>query len=141
MKTRNYIQIFVFIFIAILFMCIARDGIASERTFSVPTNHATIVDLKPGTKKVIIVNPAIADIFTITRNRVAIVGKSAGHTGLLTFDSAGRKIMSANIIVRDDADTYTIKINRGVQESTLACDAGCVEVTTRRSASTPSGGK
>lgn len=128
MKNRFYIYIFIALVATLSFVIGAQYVNAAEKTFAVATNQASIVDLAPGTKKVFVVNPAIADVYTITRHRIAIIGKSPGHTGLLSFDSAGRKIMDAVVIVSNSAAEHTIKVNRGTKESTLACNDECVEI-------------
>ncbi len=129
MKNHKYIYIFIALVATLTFTVLARHVSAAEKTFAVATNQATIVDLAPGTKKVFIVNPAIADVYTINRYRVALIGKTLGHTGILSFDAAGRKIMDASVVVSNSAAENTIRINRGTKETTMACGEECVEVT------------
>lgn len=92
--------------------CFAASGLAGEITLIMP-EAKTIAASMP--KRVVINNPAIADVERVTENAVVIMPKSAGKTTLVIIDRTGEKTYPIRVLA-DNLDEIKRRVDALISE-------------------------
>ena len=71
----------------------------SAESFAVTIDQSAAISLPAGAQKVMIGNPAIADINVIDARTAVLLGRSFGATNVLVLDARGRTLMERQIVV------------------------------------------
>jgi Flp pilus assembly secretin CpaC len=96
----------------------------AERTIRVQADAAVTIDLGAEAKTVLVANPAIADVTPVNGQKLIVLGRGAGQTGLLIFDEAGKPLLEATVLVTPSRQ-WAVTVNRGVNATTLNCAPRC----------------
>lgn len=87
---------------------------AAEESTRVGMGHAVSLSLPRAASRVVIGNPAIADVTLESPRALVLFGKYPGGTTLLVSDAAGKPILSTSILVTAAAsDGVTIRYGAG----------------------------
>ncbi len=74
--------------------------------------------------RIVVGNPAIADVTVLENSKILLFGKSPGLTNIFLFDEAGRAIDELSIRV-GSADNRMVVFHRGSVRTTLTCASQC----------------
>jgi pilus assembly protein CpaC len=88
---------------------------AGQRTQSVsmPRGTSGIVDFGAGAiKNVVVGDPTIADVQSMTASTFVILAKQPGRTDVHYFDGAGREVLTQNVLVQMDISALDTTIQR-----------------------------
>jgi Flp pilus assembly secretin CpaC len=102
----------------------AAGAAGAERTIRVQADAAVTIDLGAEAKTVLVANPAIADVTPVNGQKLIVLGRGAGQTGLLIFDEAGKPLLEATVLVTPSRQ-WAVTVNRGVNATTLNCAPRC----------------
>ena len=87
---------------------------ASAESTNVSMGRAVTLTLPRAAARVVIGNPAIADVTLESPRNLVLFGKYPGGTSLLVSDSSGKPILSTSILVSAaDSDGVTIRYGAG----------------------------
>ena len=102
----------------------AKAGTANGH-YSVELNKTEVVYLPTTAGAVVIGNPEIADVSVHSGNTIFVVGRGYGETNLIILDSAGHKIMDADIQVVNNLPARGVRLYNGNQRQTYNCAPYC----------------
>ena len=103
-------------------------AVAAE-TMNILVNKSHIVRLSRDAGVVMIANPEIADVAIESPRLVFVLGRNPGETNLKILDVGGKSMVSADVIVRPNAERH-VTVNRGSEEITYSCVPRCARVET-----------
>lgn len=87
-------------------------------------DYARILRIDRDVSKVIIGNPAIADVAVSDPRTIVLTGRSFGTTNLVILDGTGTPLVDEKVVVaRNDDDT--LRVYRSVEALTLTCTPSC----------------
>ena len=87
-----------------------------------PLNKSSIVELGRPAADVIISNPAVADVFVQTGQRLIFRGVSTGKTNAFIFDRNGVQIANLEITVEQDVADLEVQLARIVPEARVTVE-------------------
>ena len=120
--------IFVLVLLGILRPAWAADGDALQLTF----DKVKLVHLQAAARRLIVANPAIADVSLETPTLLYIFGKAPGETNLVVLGDDDRLIFSRPLVVAPETErTVSVHVpaNEGGVVRTYSCtDIRCVRV-------------
>jgi len=93
--------------------------------YSVELNKTEVVYLPANAGAVVVGNPQIADVSVHSANTIFVVGRGYGETNLVVLDSAGQKIMDADIQVVNNLPAHGVRVYNGADRSTYSCAPYC----------------
>jgi len=93
--------------------------------YSVELNKTEVVYLPANAGAVVIGNPEIADVSVHSANTIFVVGRGYGETNLVVLNSAGHKIMDADIQVTNNLPTHGVRLYNGKERETYNCSPYC----------------
>jgi len=93
--------------------------------YSVELNKTEVVYLPANAGAVVIGNPDIADVSIHSANTIFVVGRGYGETNLVVLDSAGQKIMDADIQVINNLPAHGVRLYNGKERETYSCAPYC----------------
>ena len=117
----------------------AGSAASAERAIRVQADAAITLDLTAEAKTVLVANPAIADVTPVNGRKLIVLGRSAGQTGLLIFDEAGKPLLEATVLVTP-ARQWAVTVHRGVNGKTLSCTPRCSDEGNEAPGPVPGGG-
>lgn len=103
---------------------LAQAGTANGH-YSVELNKTEVVYLPASAGAVVIGNPEIADVSIHSANTIFVVGRGFGETNIVVLDSAGHKIMDADIQVVNNLPAHGVRIYNGSERETYSCAPYC----------------
>jgi len=103
---------------------IAQAGTANGH-YSVELNKTEVVYLPANAGAVVVGNPEIADVSVHSANTIFVVGRGYGETNLVVLNSAGHKIMDANIQVVNNLPRHGVRLYNGTERETYNCAPYC----------------
>jgi hypothetical protein len=77
---------------------------ADAESLTVVLDHAELLRLAKPAEKVIVGNPAIADVTVDSPSLVSVFGKSAGETNLIVLGAKGQVLLSRRLVVAQQLD-------------------------------------
>ena len=81
---------------------ISKAAIGKSQTVKVGLNKSLVVDLPGDAHDILVASPTVADAITRTSRRIYIFGKQVGSTNIFIFDSAGRQLLSIDLLIERD---------------------------------------
>jgi len=102
----------------------AHAGTAASH-YSVELNKTEVVYLPANAGAVVIGNPEIADVSVHSANTIFVVGRGYGETNLVILNSAGHKIMDADIQVINNLPKRGVRLYNGKARETYNCAPYC----------------
>lgn len=102
----------------------AQAGTANGH-YSVELNKTEVVYLPASAGAIVIGNPEIADVSVHSANTLFVVGRGYGETNLVVLNSAGHKIMDADIQVVNNLPTHGVRLYNGKERETYNCAPYC----------------
>jgi len=93
--------------------------------YSVELNKTEVVYLPANAGAVVIGNPEIADVSIHSANTIFVVGRGYGETNLVVLNSAGHKIMDADIQVVNNLPRQGVRLYNGKERETYNCAPYC----------------
>lgn len=93
--------------------------------YSVELNKTEVVYLPDNAGAVVIGNPEIADVSVHSANTIFVVGRGYGETNLVVLNSAGQKIMDADIQVVNNLPSHGVRLYNGKERETYNCAPYC----------------
>ena len=102
----------------------AQAGTANGQ-YSVELNKTEVVYLPENAGAVVIGNPEIADVSIHSANTIFVVGRGYGETNLVVLNSAGHKIMDADIQVINHLPKQGVRLYNGKDRETYNCVPYC----------------
>ena len=93
--------------------------------YSVELNKTEVVYLPSNAGAVVIGNPDIADVSIHSANTIFVVGRGYGETNLVVLNSAGHKIMDADIQVVNNLPAHGVRLYNGKERETYSCAPYC----------------
>ena len=102
----------------------AQAGTA-EGHYSVELNKTEVVYLPTNAGAVVIGNPEIADVSVHSANTIFVIGRGYGETNLIVLNSAGHKIMDADIQVTNKLPAQGVRLYNGKERETYNCTPYC----------------
>jgi len=103
---------------------IAQAGTADGH-YSVELNKTEVVYLPATAGAVVIGNPEIADVSIHSADTIFVVGRGYGETNLVVLNTAGQKIMDADIQVVNNLPAHGVRIYNGSDRETYSCAPYC----------------
>lgn len=97
---------------------------AAEGGINVYVNFARVLKLDREVSKVIVGNPAIADVTISDDETIVVTGRSFGATNLVILDAVGDAIVDERVIVSRDAGD-TLRVFRNTEPTVLSCSPVC----------------
>ena len=88
------------------------SSIGTTRRIKVGLNKSLVIDLPGDAHDILVANPDVADAVTRTSRRIYIFAKMVGETNIFIFDSAGRQLLSVDLVIERDIkglETYIEK--------------------------------
>jgi len=104
---------------------VAMAGTASSH-YSVELNKTEVVYLPANAGAVVVGNPEIADVSIHSANTIFVVGRGYGETNLIVLNSAGHKIMDADIQVTNNLPSRGVRLYNGKERETYNCAPYCL---------------
>jgi hypothetical protein len=101
---------------------------ATAADIVVSMDEARLVTFGQPVKTVFVGNPSIADITVVDSRHIFVLGKAYGTTNLIALDEGGNQTINDQISVFGRPGTM-VTVQRGVAQSTLACDGLRCEAT------------
>jgi hypothetical protein len=77
---------------------------AADEPIVIPLDHAEILRLAAPARRVIVGNPALADVTVDSPTLLSLFGKIAGETNLIVLDARDRTLLSRPLIVTRATD-------------------------------------
>lgn len=93
--------------------------------YSVELNKTEVVYLPANAGAVVVGNPAIADVSIHSANTIFVVGRGYGETNLVVLNSAGHKIMDADVQVVQKLPSHGVRLYNGKERETYSCAPYC----------------
>lgn len=90
----------------------------------VKVDEALVLKLDRPAKRIILGNPAIADVAAQANNLLVLTGKSFGHTNIIALDVNNNEIINKKLNVQLTSTT-AITLHRGSDRFTYACRPFC----------------
>ncbi len=84
------------------YLKISKNAIGKSQTVKVGLNKSIVVDLPGEAHDILVASPTVADAITRTSSRIYIFGKQVGSTNIFIFDSAGRQLLSIDLLIERD---------------------------------------
>jgi Flp pilus assembly secretin CpaC len=102
-------------------------AVEADRQIVVTLDHATLLNLPPRARSIVIGNPAIVHVTPLPNAPAVLTGTAFGETNVLVLDEAGHVLMEASVLVmpRADGGPYLL---RGLDSTAYSCGSRC-EVT------------
>ena len=84
------------------YLKISKSVIGKTKTVKVGLNKSMVIDLPGDAHDILVASPTVADAITRTSRRIYIFGKRVGSTNIFIFDSAGRQLLSIDLVIERD---------------------------------------
>lgn len=84
------------------YLKISKAAIGKSQTIRVGLNKSMVIDLPGDAHDILVASPTVADAITRTSRRIYIFGKQVGSTNIFIFDSAGRQLLSIDLLIERD---------------------------------------
>ncbi len=110
--------------------CIAFLGLVvmpqmvQAQELNIKVDEATIIKLDRPAKRIILGNPAIADVAAQSSTLLVLTGKSFGHTNMIVLDKNDDEILRRKIRV-ELSSAAALTLHRGSQRYSYACAPFC----------------
>ena len=91
---------------------------------SVSAGAATRIVLSAPVRDIVVGDPAVADVSLVNERTLVVMGKKAGATTIMAFDSRGRALADRDVVV-SDVPTQAVVVQRGLAAATYACGERC----------------
>ena len=94
------------------YLKLTSSAVGKTRRIKVGLNKSLVVDLPGDAHDILVANPDVADAVTRTSRRIYIFAKQVGETNIFIFDSAGRQLLSVDLVIERDIrglETYIEK--------------------------------
>jgi Flp pilus assembly secretin CpaC len=121
----------IFVFLAALgigSLCLdSARALEADRLIVVTFDHATLLNLPPHSRSIVIGNPAIVHVTPLADAAAVLTGMAFGETNVLVLDEAGHVLMEASVLVIPQADAGPYLL-RGLESTAYSCGSRC-EVT------------
>lgn len=102
----------------------AQAGTANSH-YSVELNKTEVVYLPANAGAVVVGNPEIADVSIHSANTIFVIGRGYGETNLVVLNSAGHKIMDADVQVVQNLPAHGVRLYNGKDRETYSCAPYC----------------
>lgn len=103
---QNMIRQYVIVaFYGCMLFCLPSSGVAGEAGSGgvfLPVSRAELIVVPKDIAQILIADPSVVDVHVIGTRRVALIGKSVGHTNAKLFDSNNKVIRQFDVIVGYD---------------------------------------
>ncbi|MBO9707047.1 MAG: type II and III secretion system protein family protein [Caulobacter sp.] len=93
------------------------------RALNLPRGKSAIVELPVDVRDMLVTNPQIADAVLRSPRRIYVLGMNQGSTDAVFFDAAGRKILTLDIRVGQDADALQDTLRRVLPNADIRVEA------------------
>ncbi len=87
-------------------------SVGETRRVAVGLNKSMVIDLPGDAHDILVANPDVADAVTRSSRRIYIFAKQVGETNIFIFDSAGKQLLSIDLVIERDIaglETYLAK--------------------------------
>lgn len=84
------------------YLKISKAAIGKSQTVKVGLNKSMVIDLPGDAHDILVASPTVADAITRTSRRIYIFGRQVGSTNIFIFDSAGRQLLSIDLLIERD---------------------------------------
>ena len=91
---------------------------------TVRVDEARIIRLDRPAKRIVLGNPAIADVAAQSNSLLVLTGKSFGHTNVIALDENNDEIFNSTVNVQLTS-TSAITLHRGAERFSYACAPFC----------------
>lgn len=105
-------------------LAIVLSAAAHAGQITVEAGKASAIKLNTNADSVIIGNPNIADVAVHDDTLLFVTGKSFGTTNLMIFDKQGNTLVSSDVVVTANSDTW-VSVKRGGDNFTYDCSPSC----------------
>lgn len=92
---------------------------APVRTLSLPKGKSAVIDLPTEAANVLVSDPKVADVVSMTRRHYSVLGVGSGQTDAAFLDASGREILRLNIRVDQDVAALGDTLNRLLPGSSI----------------------
>ena len=93
-------------------------------TLTVETSKSIPLRLQGEAASVVLGNNNVADVAVHDKYLLFVTGKTYGSTNLMVFDSEGRQVYAADIVVTSNTSSY-VTVNRSGSDYTYDCAPDC----------------
>ena len=84
------------------YLKISKSAIGKSQTVKVGLNKSIVIDLPADAHDILVASPGVADAITRTSRRIYIFARQIGSTNIFIFDSAGRQLLSIDLLIERD---------------------------------------
>ena len=84
------------------YLKISKAAIGKSQTIKVGLNKSMVIDLPGDAHDILVASPGVADAITRTSRRIYVFAKQVGSTNIFIFNSAGRQLLSIDLIIERD---------------------------------------
>ena len=84
------------------YLKISKAAIGKSQTVKVGLNKSMVIDLPGDAHDILVASPGVADAITRTSRRIYVFAKQVGSTNIFIFDSAGRQLLSIDLVIERD---------------------------------------
>jgi len=98
---------------------------ADQGTLTVTVNKAEILHLSAPAQRVIVANPAIADVTVEKPTLITLFGKTVGETSLTVLGADDQEILSRTVVVTGAGD-HTVTVHGPGDQGPVSRDYACV---------------
>ncbi len=89
------------------------------RTLNLPRGKSAIIELPSDVRDLLVTNPQVADAVLRNPRRIYVLGLGKGTTDAVFFDAAGRRLLSLNIRVDEDAGALQETLRRVLPDARI----------------------
>lgn len=104
------------------YLKISKAAIGKSQTVKVGLNKSMVVDLPGDAHDILVASPTVADAITRTSRRIYIFGKQVGSTNIFIFDSAGRQLLSIELLIERDITGLEANLRKYVPGSDVTVE-------------------
>jgi len=104
----------------------AMPAIAAEQgALTITVNKASVLHLNAPAQRVIVANPAIADVTVEKPTLITLFGKAVGETSLTVLGADDQEILSRTVVVTGAGD-HTVTVHGPGDQGPVSRDYACV---------------
>ena len=104
------------------YLKISKAAIGKTQIVKVGLNKSMVIDLPGDAHDILVASPTVADAITRTSRRIYIFGKQVGSTNIFIFDSAGRQLLSIDLLIERDVAGLEANLEKYVPGSDVVVE-------------------
>jgi Pilus formation protein N terminal region len=100
-------------------------ALEAEQRIVVSLDHATLLNLPPHSRSIVVGNPAIVRVTPMADAPAILTGEAFGETNIVVLDEVGRVLMEAAVFVEPQPDAGPSLLRGGLDSTAYSCGSHC----------------